>query len=350
MGAFRKKNLENIKCIFEKKTNVILDESPAFTAPVGRVLMVAAVLSCLLTCCAVASSLGVSDSFKGFFGNGQDAPLSDGQQSYIDTHVAAMGESVTQNGVTVTVKGAITDGTMAYILVDVEGPKDTAIDGLGLGFDVEFKGLAAQKEAHISGVGATCIPLADYDGAAHTASMVIQYSVYSFVDGGFSFADGEKRLLELRDLRYHGVDYPYTMHVLGKGLWAYEIVFDVVENKTVELLREPMTASYTQISGRQIDAEIAAVVGKGLSADVYYTIGAEEVQEGGDFGSLELVMKDGNVIRAYPEKAGKTVWMEGDLPVSERGEFYCTYVFQAPVCYEDVVSLRIAGVTVEIQP
>lgn len=349
MDRFSKKHLQNIRDIFEKKTGVSLEEPPRSITPVVRVVMVAAVLSCLLTCCAVASSLGVGDSFKRFFGNGQDKPLSDGQQSYIEAHAAEMGESVTQNGVTVTVKGAITDGTMAYILLDVEAPEGTSVDGAALGFDVEFEGLAAQKEVHISGVGATCIPLADYDGASHTASMVIQYSVYTFMDGGFSFADGEKRLLELKDLRYHAVEYPYTMHTLGEGVWTYEIVFDVVENETEELLREPVAASYTQISGRQVNAVITSVLGKGLSADVYYTIETDEVQEGGDFGVLELVMKDGKVIRAYPEKVGEAVRMEEGFPVSERGEFYCTYVFEAPACYEDVISLRIAGVSMGIQ-
>jgi len=346
MSIFRKKNLENIKGIFEEKTGVALDETPASAAPVGRVIMVAAMLTCLLTCCAVASSLGIGESFKAFFGGMQGLPLSEGQQAYIDTRAASVGESVTQDGVTVTVKGAITDGTMAYILLDVKTGEGVVIDDRTLGFDVGFKRLKMQEEVHLSGVSATCIPLSDHDGLAHTASMVIQYTVYSFADGGFSFADGKERLLELRNFRYYAQEHPYAAQTLAEGAWEYEIAFDVVENKTVELLQNPIAASYTQISGRQVDAVITSVAAKGLSADVYYTITAGEVQEGGDFGILELVMKDGGIVKAYPEKAGKAVWVEEGVPTANGGEFYCTYAFEGPVCPEEVAALRIAGTTV----
>ena len=70
---------------------------------------------------------------------------------------------------------------------------------------------------------------------------------------------------------------------------------------------------------------------KGLSATIHYTLTPGAVQEAGDFGAIKFVMKDGSVYNAYPKKAGQTT----------NNCHYCTYVFEAPISIEDVVSVYI---------
>lgn len=85
-----------------------------------------------------------------------------------------------------------------------------------------------------------------------------------------------------------------------------------------------------------------------LSATVYYTLAPDEVQEAGDFGSLKFVMKDGSEIYAYPDKAGQTAQTNnGDL-VPNSGCQYCTYVFEAPITYDDVDTVYIGDTAIKI--
>lgn len=298
----------------------------------------------------LAATIDIGDLFRSIFSFQQNSSLSENQNAYIDDHIASIGKSITQNGVTVTIDGAITDGTMAYILVDIVAPEGCNIDSLPLGFDIEFEKLKleGQEKDHISSVSTGCIILSDNDEKDNTASMLIRYNIYQFLGSNFTLGDGKERTLQLRNLFYYEEDYPYTRCTVAEGKWEYEFAFTTVDDKEVELLKTPIAGSYNQISGKQVNATIHSIQMKGLSASVYYTIASEEVQEAGDFGILKFVMKDGSVIFAYPEKAGQISQIEnGDL-VSNTACHYCAYVFEAPVDYEDVETLYIGDVEIGI--
>jgi len=352
MDSFNKSNLQNIKNIFEERTGVELESKhKTVHHPIKRIALTAAVLTCVLTLTgfAVAATLGVGDILKSFFSDRQKNSLSSGQNEYIDNRTATIGESVTQDGVTVTVTGAISDGTMAYILVDIVAPSDQNIEALPLGFDVEFERLKleGQEKEHISSVSAGCILLSDYDGLDNTASMLIQYNIYQFRGSNFTFTDGKNRTLQLKDLFYYETDYPYSLCTVAEGMWEYEFAFTAVDDKEVELLAAPVSASYSQISGKWVDATITSIETKGLSAVVYYTLDPNEVQEAGDFGILKFVMKDGSIINAYPQKAGQISQIENGNLIPNTSSHYCSYVFDAPVNYEDITSLYIGDMAID---
>lgn len=299
---------------------------------------------------AFAATLNIGELFKSIFSFDLGYSLSEKQSAYINDHVASIGESVTQDGVTVTIEGALTDGTMAYILVDIVAPDGYNIDSFPLGFDIEFEKLKmeGQEKDHISSVSTGCIPLSDNDGKMNTASMLIRYNIYQFLGSNFSLADGKERTLQLRDLFYHEKEYPYSLCTVAEGMWEYEFVFTAVEDKEVELLNAPVSGSYSQISGKQVNATISSIRMKGLSASVYYTLAPDKVQEAGDFGNLKFVMKDGSVIFAYPEKAGQISQIENGNLIPNTACHYCTYVFEAPINYEDVETLYIGEVMIDI--
>lgn len=350
-------NRKDLYNCFNEVDDDILERSENTTIsniiPVRRrlpLVLIAAIFSLFMMGAAVAATLGVGDILKSFFSARQENPMSSGQNEYIDNRTATIGESVTQDGVTVTVTGAISDGTMAYILVDIVAPADQSIESLPLGFDVEFDKLKleGQEDDHICSISASCIPLADYDGMENTASMLIQYTIYQFPGSNFSFTDGKYRTFRLTDLHFYETEYPYSLCTVAEGMWEYEFAFSAVTDKEVELLSEPISASYSQISGNWVDATIFSIQIKGLSADIYYSLDPNEVQEAGDFGVLKFAMKDGTVIEAYPEKAGQTYQIENGNLIPNTSSHYCSYAFAAPVNYEDLATLHVGDVEIDI--
>lgn len=353
METFNHSNLENIKYIFEKKTGITLkstNKSVHFS--VKRIVFIAALLTCFfaLGCYALAATLDISNIFKDFFRVRQDSPLSAEQHAYIDDRIAAIGESVTQGDISVTVTGAITDGSMAYISIDITAPAGQNIEDLPLAFDAQFKKLRleGQENDSISSVSTSCIPLDDNDGKVNTASMLIQYNIYQPLGSHFSFADGKARTLLLQNLFYHETDYPYTLCIVAEGTWTFEIIFTPVNDQETELLSTPISASCEQISGNAVTASIFSIRMKGLSVSVYYTLDSNTIQEASDFGILKFEMKDGQIICAYPDKAGQTARTENGHLIPDTFCHYCTYEFEAPVNYEDLAALYIGDTVIDI--
>ncbi len=296
----------------------------------------------------LAETLDLGDLFRSIFSVQQGSSLSENQATYIEEHLADIGESVTADGYTVTVKGALTDGTTAHILVDVIGPEGIDLETISPGFDLTMKGLCYEDQHGIGSVGAAFWHLDDNDGKANTISMNIEYKVYGMPGGNFTLADGRNRTMHLADIWYVEDEYPYTMRHVAEGPWVFNFAFAAVENTEVELLQSPIFGSYSQISGNQVDAMIHSVMMKGLSATVYYTLAPGEVQEAGDFGALKFIMKDGTELFAYPSKAGQTAQISNGNLVSNSGCHYCTYVFQTPINYEDVDTVYIGETAIKI--
>jgi len=335
---------------YHKRREKREERREAFCRRASAITMAVVCVGMLSITCVLAATINIGDVFRSIFTIRQNESLSESQSAYIDNHAAAIGESVTQDGVTVTIEGAITDGTMAYILVDIVAPDGYFIDSLPLGFNIEFEKLklAGQENDHISSVSMGCIPLSDNDGKENTASMLIQYNIYQFLGSNFSFGDGKARTLQLQNLFYYEDKFPYSLSTVAEGEWIYEFAFTTVDDKEVELLNHPVAGSYSQISGSKVNATINSILMKGLSATVYYTLAPNEVQEAGDFGTIKVVLKDGNTVNAYPEKAGQISRIENGTLIPNSAGHYCTYVFEAPVSYEDVEAIYIGETEIEI--
>lgn len=306
------------------------------SAAMSAIAIVVMLLFTVGTGYVLAASLGIIDDFLGIFKNRTDAPLSTNQQQFLEDAVAEIGESISCNGYTVTAQGAFTDGTVAYVLVDVEAPEGVAIDGLGIGFDTGAKeiirGDNPEKLLNITGLSIAYIPVEDHDGKENTTSVLIQISCVRLKGSTYSFADGYSRYLELEDIHFYGDEYPYARTTISEGNWNFEIVFNEVQEGEVELLTAPIRMQIQRITVTDyVDATIHSIRLKGMGVMCYYTIDAEDVQEPGDFGDVRIVMKDGRVVNAYPKSA--TV-VENGTP--GKTTFCCYYITQAPVIFEEV--------------
>ena len=288
------------------------------------------------TCYVVAASFGIIDDFLGIFSSRTGTPLSSGQEQYIENAVAKIGESVTCNGYTVTAQGAFTDGTVAYVLLDVEAPEGVAIEGLNIFFDTDAKeiirGDNPDKYLDITGLQISTGSVADNDGKENTASVLIQISCVRLNGSDYSFADGYARYLVLTDIFDRAEEYPWDTATIAEGTWEFEILFNEVQEGEVELLTTPLHMQIQRITVTDyVDAVVSSIRLKGMGVVCYYTIDAGDIQEPGDFGNIQIVMKDGSVVYAYPRSATSV----GNDTVGNK-TFCCYYISEAPIVFVEV--------------
>ena len=290
---------------------------------------------CLVFCLGVgyvfAAAFGVIDDFLGFFEKRNGSALSEKQQQYVEQACAEIGESVTYDGVTVTVQGAITDGKTYYIYLDIVAPEDVsleALNGHGLGFTRTLRSENPYRH-DVSSVSGGCIPVEDYDGKSNTISMILQTTVMTPYYSEFSFADGYERTLYLENLSAYSEEYPFEQYTIAEGLWSFKFTFaQAAENDQpiMEVLAAPIICHCNRLSGESFSVSVDSIKLNALGATLYYSYVPGSVREAIDFGRIQIVMKDGSVVNAHPRSA-----VSGSV----------SYVYDAPVLFSDIEHLII---------
>ena len=299
------------------------------------------------TCYVLAAGLGIVDDFLGIFRDRSVDPLSEGQRQYIEEAAAEIGESVTSDGVTVTARGAFSDGTVAFVLLDIEAPEGVDLEASGIGFDVGAREILwGEREGNpnTTGLGITCTPIEDNDGRRNTCSMMIEASCIRLPDSEFSFADGYPRTLVLEGLGAYLEEYPYSRYLISDGCWKFTVNFSENANEEqIELLEEPLRLSIQRMTlVDYVDATIHSIRLKGLGVLFYYTIDEDDIQEAGDFGYVQIVLKDGSIINAYPETA-KIIAESVDPGYFE---YCCSYIADSPIIFDEADHIVIGGETI----
>ena len=314
----------------EKKRNneVVFQRVTTSLAAVGLVV-------CLFFCLGVgyvfAAAFGVIDDFLGFFEKRNGSALSEKQQQYVEQACAEIGESVTYDGVTVTVQGAITDGKTYYIYLDIVAPEDVsleALNGHGLGFTRTLRSENPYRH-DVSSVSGGCIPIEDYDGKSNTISMILQTTVMVPNHSDFSFSDGYERTLYLENLSAYSDKYPFEQYTIAEGLWSFRFTFaQAAENDQpiMEVLAAPVICQGKRLSGESFSVSVDSIKLNALGATLYYSYVPGDVREAIDFGRIQIVMKDGSVVNAHPRGA-----VSGSV----------SYVYDAPVLFSEVAHLII---------
>ena len=290
---------------------------------------------CLVFCLGVgyvfAAAFGVIDDFLGFFEKRNGSALSEKQQQYVEQACAEIGESVTYDGVTVTVQGAITDGKTYYIYLDIVAPEDVsleALNGHGLGFTRTLRSENPYRH-DVSSVSGGCIPIEDYDGKSNTISMILQTTVMVPNHSDFSFSDGYERTLYLENLSAYSDKYPFEQYTIAEGLWSFRFTFaQAAENDQpiMEVLAAPVICQGKRLSGESFSVSVDSIKLNALGATLYYSYVPGDVREAIDFGRIQIVMKDGSVVNAHPRSA-----VSGSV----------SYVYDAPVLFSEVEHLMI---------
>lgn len=313
----------------------------------GTVLTAIAMVICVLgtigTCYVVAVYIGVGDWYKSYFHNQDDPTLTTQQQEYIDENAVGIGQSVTCNGITVTVQSAITDGHAAYILMDIQAPEHMNLDALnghGLGFGHTFKGLNPGRHS-VGTLSAGFIPIDNGDGKHNTISMLFRIDVSPPPGSEFTFADGAARMLKLEDFGAYLDEYPYSRYTLAEGEWVFSFVCSETGDNdvaSIQILDAPIIVKGNRLMGEEFEMILTSIHLRALSASCFYTFPDGVRAESSDFGSFQIVMKDGSVVTAHPRGAG--IW--GGYGSGVYTDGHCNYLFNAPVVFDQIDYLLLS--------
>ena len=161
---------------------------------------------------------------------------------------AAISQSATQNGWTIRLKSAETDGYVARVTVGVAAPEGTVIPTEG---NIIFANNGAElipAEGELDGGGGTIERLEDGDGLDNTFDLLLVRDC-TRKDGAAPYADGTVWNLQLVDITYSWWDAANTRlvdDILVEGEWLIPIRFDESNGnyREIELLDHPITVKY----------------------------------------------------------------------------------------------------------
>lgn len=297
-------------------------------------LVVVLMMATLGTCYAFAVGIGIADDFLNFFEGQSESVLSVSQQKHIEEAVAEVGESITCNDVTVTVKSAYADGPLAYIMLDVEAPESVSLDAYGLHFDTAardlLRGNNPEKYLNTTGFGTADIIVADKDDNENTTTIMLRVNTLRLPGSQFSFADGYTRTLILDTLSAYEETYPYTQYTIADGTWKFNIDFVDVNQGEKELLSTPIQMQ--AIRGCSTDGmpvTVNSIRMQGLGLTFYYDVNTGDTPEAGSFGPVQIQMKDGTRINARPG-------MCLSLGKEYGSDYTCSYIAESPIVFADV--------------
>lgn len=317
--------------------------------PCRRIWLIAAILAiCLLLVgCTVAYMQGW---FTDYFSEKSETPLSSEQIAYIEENEQVINEAQVQNGWTLELRSAMTDGSNAYVIIGVTAPEGTNLEPdnesdprerFNAGNNSLWGSLEMQPDmvSNSTGIFAGSIDCSwqeDGDGLGHTKNMVIQiepdrssFSVdpfgsevewYIHIEDIIHQYDNKEYRQELMNGKYQGqteVMFTYEESrklwchdVLTEGVWDFTINFSTNEAGT-ELLAEPI--SVTVDIWRKVGTELTdyayvteevtiySMVLRPLSLSIYY----QDCNGSPSFADTEdhpayAVMKDGSQIPLLP--------------------------------------------------
>ena len=284
---------------------------PAKTRPtrgfLRKVLIAAAILSLLAVTAYAAKYVG--QLFATYFQQEHFAELSDGQRNYIEQNVqpsvAQPIATEAENGYSVSVGSALTDGKIAYITIDIRAPEGVNLEGGDIRFlenpllfPEPAEGLVLAPDGSSPDAMCDYATVDDGDGLSNTASVMFKVNpvlenenVMPF-DGSIHWtmhAEGfEKAVFDTEKM-----DFEYTP--LAEGVWDFDLTFQSIDTRKVELVTEPIPVMTSNLLRNEYihENQITSFTLSGLSYEMKLT--QPEIDgEIQDVGDVAIVMKDGS--------------------------------------------------------
>lgn len=300
---------------------------------IGKVLIAAALMSTL----ALTVSAAEYGWFHNFFQRKSDTPLTPEQVEFIDQHEQTIHETVTQDGYTLDVKSAITDGKTAHLVIGITGPADAVLSKTVIeGYDPAAPSIMAGNWGMGSFLTApdgegflgrsSIATMEDGDGKDNTQDLLITVKPNA-EPGEIPFAPGRVWKLHIENLeatyqnrayyqellegKYKGQEnFCFTEEegklvnpvvTLAEGVWDFTLDFADCDVRSVELVDQPVTSRSIVgwENGKSIygDVKINSFVLSALGAAV--TIEEEICPDFNDYENnayVQVVLKDGSKI------------------------------------------------------
>lgn len=266
-----------------------------------RSLLIAAVIAALLLLvgCGYVVLSG-TEWFQSYFAQQKGQPLSQGQTDYIVQNTREIGESVTVNGYTVTVESAIAEPRTAYIKLRLEGPKPftkawiyfnprwTSDDHQYTEESFYRKG-NSPKERSPYGGGSWVYD----DPVGNTISILIRLD-QSHDPSAPTFEVGIPYILHLTDLTENDSGEPAV--VVAEGEWNFEIIFDHLNEETVELISQPVEICVNGVSLNLTSLKLRTM---GLDA-AFDPTDPSDIRTMAVLALSKVVLKDGTAVSILP--------------------------------------------------
>ena len=301
----------------------ILDEDLVLEAKVSqltkhhsprRVLLVAAVIVLIgslgLSAIAAADKAG---GFRDMFAQKSGTVLTPGQENFVQDNTVDAGVSQTQNGYTLTLDSAVTDGKLAYFRFRLTAREGTKLDADWYGANYETVVKNEAGEDLFSGEGSG---MGGMRWITETEERE-EDQVWLLLEFDRSFSGNTTPLAEHTWTVYiYGLMAGYSQEDLGlryeklaEGCWEFQIRFPEGCERELELIRAPVTTSCVLDTGRTVDME-AGVISvttevrpvqitsfrlRALTAELTFVY-SEKDPINGRFDDIYVVMKDGTQI------------------------------------------------------
>lgn len=280
-------------------------------------ILVMTVLLMTLSVTAVAAVTG-ADWFENFFAEWNGHELSESQNTYIEKNTVDYSQSVTNNGYTVTVEYALSDGSALYMNVKLTAPEGVVLNADDYGF-------VYQKKSQFYPVDGSNSPRS---GSWHMVNEDPTDNVVYFPMKwqGSGLDIGSKWVLELTDLfeAYVREDGFYDDTVIAEGIWRFEITIEGTGDQEIEMMQSPLpyTAKVynTETEYQEVDVTITSFVLRPLSAEIKINNYKDTYRLAG-FAELTVVMKDGSTV---------------EMTIRGGGNGENSYTMKAPVILSEV--------------
>ena len=350
MHSFKRNNLQNIRGLFSEKTGVNLDKNDIchdndykFKRPYSRksirssaTVVFAAILA--LSMAVVAVAVVTSDWLPIFFASRSGNTLTPKQYEFLEEKSVNIGQSVTEDGYTVTVDSAICDAQNLFLIIRVKGPEGVKLapapDDGSCFFDYakcESTG-TYPKTGYLIGSSASWRRLDDGDGKENTVTFIHQKQRVMSSGSNQVYTDGEIWRLHLADLTVRAGAPTYEKTILAEGGWSFAFPLTEV-NGEMELISSPVVcvaqAGGEASSKESIEMMVTSFVLRPFGATCSYSFIPGVRPESVDILDVHLVMKDGSTVIAKPRSGG------GAGGVGSTGGTM-TYTFDAPIMLDEV--------------
>lgn len=272
-----------------------------------KFFLLAAVIALLGT--LMLSAVAAADKagwFRDMFAGQSDTELTPRQETFIRDNTVAIGSSQTQNGYTLTLDSAFTDGKIAYFKFTLTVPDDTQLDADWYG---DKYGASLQNEAgdtffmhDRSGAGRknwTNYPL---EGKENSIQLLYTEE-RTYIENVPPVAG------HIWNIHIYGLEAGYRDDEVGlrrepltEGYWSFEVQFPESCERELELIDEPVTIQCVLGGGPLIPGvnhtdpvEVTSFRIRALTAEICFKYAHRE-QINGNFGEIYAVMKDGTRI------------------------------------------------------
>lgn len=172
----------------------------------------------------------------------------------VDLTTGEVSTGPTQNGYTLELKSAVTDGQVAYITLGLTTPENVVLSEIGKeGYEQMMPSISpgnsgdyfVPKSGEMQGSSIKMALEEDGDGLDNTQNLVITAEAY-LKNGEKPFSKDAKWELYIEDLiasYYDAEEIKYRTLWTTEGLWQIDVTFDEGDFREIEFVQEPILVS-----------------------------------------------------------------------------------------------------------